>query len=124
MSSSGFGLVKYAVQGLMAHALNADNEGRIVAVLRGFVAEHDGGELEFHSLQTRESGRERFVSIHVLVPGQWSVTRGHDLVERVEESICSVLPGAQIHTHLEPREDPRSYEDMGGGHTGIDSREG
>jgi divalent metal cation (Fe/Co/Zn/Cd) transporter len=49
--------------------------------------------------------------VHVLVPGAWSVTRAHDLVEEVEGAIRAELPHAQVHTHLEPREDPRSHED-------------
>jgi divalent metal cation (Fe/Co/Zn/Cd) transporter len=53
--------------------------------------------------------------MHVLVPGSWTVSESHDLVEQVEQAIVGVLPGAQVHTHLEPREDPRSYGDARGG---------
>ena len=45
------------------------------------------------------------------VPGAWTVQRGHDLVERVEASLCEALPGASVFTHLEPAEDPRSFAD-------------
>ena len=54
-------------------------------------------------------------SDHVLVPGDWTVVRGHDLLEEVEVAVRGVLPGAHVHTHLEPREDPRSYDDAAGG---------
>ena len=112
---TGFILVRNAGRGLLDHALPQEETARVIAVLRDFVARHPAGELEFHGLQTRESGRDQFVSIHVLVPGSWSVARAHDLVEEVEGAIRAELPHAQVHTHLEPREDPRSHEDYARG---------
>jgi len=63
-----------------------------------------GEPVEFHTLRTRESGRQRFVYIDVLVPGDWTVTRGHDLAERVAVDIARDLPGTTTFTHLQPRE--------------------
>ena len=111
---TGSGLVRHAVRGLMDHALPAQDEAHVLGVLRQFAAEYPGGEVEFHALQTRESGRQRFVSLHVLVPGRWPVSQGHDLLERLEQEIRAVLPDAHVLTHLEPREDPRSYQDSTG----------
>ena len=47
------------------------------------------------------------MTVHVLVPGEWSVQRGHDLVERLEDEILAVVPGLAVFTHLEPIEAPR-----------------
>jgi cation diffusion facilitator family transporter len=121
---TGFGLIRHAVHGLMDHAMSVEDEALVVAAIAALVAEYPSGDVAFHGLQTRESGRERFVSVHVLVPGAWPVTRAHDIAERVEEGISQALPGVMIHTHLEPREDPRAYDDLGHGHTGLDTREG
>jgi cation diffusion facilitator family transporter len=107
---TGFGLVRHAMDGLMDHALPKADVDRVNEALAVIKAEYPWGGLEFHALQTRESGRQRFVSMHVLVPGDWSVAQGHDLLEHVEEAVMAVLPDANVHTHLEPREDPRSYE--------------
>lgn len=112
---TGFILVRNAGRGLLDHALPQEETARVLGVLRDFVARYPAGELEFHGLQTRESGRDQFVSVHVLVPGSWSVARAHDLVEEVEAAIRVALPHAQVHTHLEPREDPRSHEDYSHG---------
>lgn len=109
---TGYFLVRNAGRGLLDHALPADDTDRVVAVLQSFVDRYLPGDLEFHGLQTRESGRDRFVSVHVLVPGAWTVMRAHDLVEEVEEAIRQALPHAQVHTHLEPSEDPRSHDDF------------
>jgi divalent metal cation (Fe/Co/Zn/Cd) transporter len=59
------------------------------------------------------AGRRRFVSMHVLVPGSWTVQRGHDLCESIEAAVRNALPGAHAITHLEPSEDPVSWEDVG-----------
>jgi divalent metal cation (Fe/Co/Zn/Cd) transporter len=99
----------------MDHALPPAEVAKVTTALRTVRHSHEPGEVDFHAIQTRESGRERFVSMHVLVPGTWTVAEGHDLLEQVEEEVCRVLPDAQVHTHLEPREDPRSYGDARGG---------
>lgn len=112
---TGFILVRNAGRGLLDHALPQEDTARVLGVLRDFVGRYPSGELEFHGLQTREAGRDQFVSVHVLVPGSWSVSRAHDLVEEVEAAIKAELPHAQVHTHLEPREDPRSHEDYSHG---------
>jgi len=51
------------------------------------------------------------VSLHVLVPGAWTVQRGHELLERVEAEIRATLPSSHVTTHLEPREDPTAFDD-------------
>ena len=112
---TGFILVRNAGRGLLDHALPQEETARVLGVLRDFVGRYPAGELEFHGLQTRESGRDQFVSVHVLVPGSWTVTRAHDLVEEVEAAIKDSLPHAQVHTHLEPCDDPRSHEDYAHG---------
>jgi cation diffusion facilitator family transporter len=112
---TGFILIRNAGRGLLDHALPDEDGQRVVGVLRTFVDRYPAGELEFHGLQTRESGRDRFVSVHVLVPGSWSVNAAHDLVEEVEAAISAELPNVQVHTHLEPLEDPRSHGDYAQG---------
>lgn len=111
---TAWGLIRHSMRGLMDHALGTEEEESVHEVLHQFLMTH--AEVEFHAIQTRESGRERFVSLHVLVPGEWTIQRGHDLLEEIEASVAQVLPGARVHTHLEPREDPRSYQDWIAGH--------
>jgi divalent metal cation (Fe/Co/Zn/Cd) transporter len=78
-------------------------------VLRTFACD----EVQFHALRSRRAGSRAFVSLHVLVPGDWSVQRGHDLVEGVEGSLRDALGNATVFTHLEPIEDPASFADTG-----------
>jgi cation diffusion facilitator family transporter len=104
---AGGGLLRRSVGGLMDRALEEPDLEAIRDALGPF--ERDG--VRFHALRTRQAGSRRFVSLHVLVPGAWTVQRGHDLVERVEDSLRERLPGASVFTHLEPAEDPRSFAD-------------
>jgi hypothetical protein len=48
----------------------------------------------------------------VLVPGAWSVQKGHELLERMEEEIRDAIPESTVFTHLEPLEDPVSFADV------------
>jgi cation diffusion facilitator family transporter len=65
----------------------------------------------FHAVRTRMAGRRRFVSFHVIVPGAWTVLKGHSLCEEIELALHTALPESTIFTHLEPREDPVTFED-------------
>lgn len=104
---TGTVLIRRSGAGLMDRGLEDDKRAAIEAVLAGFAAEG----IEFHALRTRQAGARAFISVHVLVPGEWSVRRGHDLVERVEARLRAEVPRATVFTHLEPIDDPRSFAD-------------
>ncbi|MDX6648672.1 MAG: hypothetical protein QOJ97_623 [Solirubrobacteraceae bacterium] len=104
---TGSGLVRRSVGGLMDRALDEPELRDIHEVLRQF--EQDG--VQFHALRTRQAGSRAFLSVHVLVPGAWTVQRGHNVVEEVEAALRERLPYLTVFTHLEPAEDPRSFDD-------------
>lgn len=104
----GVRLMRRSTAGLMDEALPAAEHTAIEGVLDVYRA----AGVEFHALRTRESGERRFVTVHVLVPGAWTVQRGHDLVEEIEADLCAAVPGALVFTHLEPVEDPASWDDI------------
>jgi cation diffusion facilitator family transporter len=105
----GYGLVRHAFDGLLDRALPDEDRHVVQRILEAVAAEHPDGMVAFHDLQTREAGRMRFIRMHVLVPGSWTVAQGHELVEDLETRIATALPGAIVDTHLEPIEDPRAY---------------
>lgn len=104
---TGIGLVRRAVGGFMDRALPAQDRAAIAAVLDSYASP----EVRFHSLRTRQAGQRGFVSVHVLVPGEWSVQRGHDLLEEIEGRLREAVPRINVLTHLEPIEDPLSFAD-------------
>lgn len=105
---AGVRLLRETGYGLLDTALPAVDQQIIAAVL---VRYKEKGIL-FHALRTRVAGARRFVSLHVLVPGEWTVQRGHDLCEEIELAISRGLPGSNVITHLEPLEDPVSWDDQ------------
>jgi cation diffusion facilitator family transporter len=105
---TGWQLVRRSARGLMDVALPADEHARVLAVL----ARYHAFGIEHHALRTRESGSRRFVEVHVLVPGEWTIKKGHDLAEQLEREIRDALPQCTVLTHLEPLNDPSSNEDI------------
>jgi cation diffusion facilitator family transporter len=104
---SGSRLLRRSVYGLLDTSLPEETLGKIKAILDA----HSGAGVRYHALRTRQAGARRFISFHILVPGNWTVQRGHDLLERIEEQIREVVPNSVVDTHLEPIEDPVSWED-------------
>lgn len=104
---TGFGLVSDSLAGLMDKALPEEELAKVNHVLDGYESQ----EIHFHALRTRKAGRRTFISVHVLVPGEWSVKAGHDLLEKVEGDLRGGFDQATVFTHLEPIEDPVSFQD-------------
>ena len=102
---SGARLIIRSIAGLLDAALPDREQQLIMATLRRY---RDRG-IQFHDLRTRASGTHRFVTVHVLVPGDWTVQQGHDLSEEIEHEIASVIRSAVIVTHLEPLDDAASF---------------
>ncbi len=111
----GVRLLRGSTSGLMDAALPDDDVETIRTVLRTYQRD----DVVIHGLQTRQAGRQRFVSMHVLVPGAWTVDKGHDLCDSIETEIQEQLPGSACITHLEPLEDPRAWEDLHEGHQDV-----
>lgn len=104
---TGVQFVHQSMLGLMDTGVPAGDLARIKEVLAGYEAQG----LHWHALRTREAGARRFMSVHLLVPGGWTVQRGHDLAEEVEAALRGAVPRLHVLTHLEPIEDPVSFQD-------------
>jgi cation diffusion facilitator family transporter len=104
---TGAKLLRRSVLGLLDTALPPAEHQAIKEVLSRY--ERDG--IHYHALRTRYAGSRSFISFHVLVPGDWTVQRGHDLLEQVERDIRAAIRGATVFTHLEPAGDPKAWED-------------
>jgi len=105
---TGVNLLRRSAAGLLDTALSPEEQ----ALVREVLARHEGPELQFHAVRTRQAASRRFVSMHVLVPGGWTVRRGHELVEQIEAEVRAVIPNAAVFTHLEAIEDPASFRDQ------------
>lgn len=108
IARTGGSLVYESGMGLLDSAVPKEERERMETVLDGYRSE---GAV-WHALRTRQAGSRRFVTVHILVPGRWSVRRGHDLLERIEHDLRRLGPKTIVMTHLEPIEDPRAHDDQ------------
>lgn len=106
---AGMRLLQETGSGLLDRALPEAEQQEIKSILLA----HEQTGIQFHALRTRVAGARRFISFHVLVPGDWTVQQGHHLCEEIELAIIQALPDANVTTHLEPVEDPASFRDIG-----------
>ena len=106
---TGWGLIRSSTAGLMDVSLPAEDNDKIREIVDGFTS----SDVQFHAFRTREAGHRRFMEMHLLVPGEWTVKRGHDLAEDITDALLATYPDLRVSLHLEPIEDPRSYEDIG-----------
>jgi cation diffusion facilitator family transporter len=104
---TGWKLVRDTGTGLLDAGLPEEERKLVTDALAPF--QEQG--VTFHALRTRVAGTRRFVSMHVLVAGDWTIQRGHDLCEEIEAAVRKALPQTNVFTHLEPREDPVSWDD-------------
>ncbi|HCR49396.1 MAG TPA: cation diffusion facilitator family transporter [Rhodothermales bacterium] len=105
---TGYQLARGAALGLMDTALPEAERKAVCDILERY--KNEGAQ--YHALRTRQSGVRRFVSVHVLVPGDWTVHRGHQLLEHIEADIRNMLGTVTVFTHLESLEDESSWHDQ------------
>jgi cation diffusion facilitator family transporter len=105
---TGWQLLQRSASGLMDEAIPAEQ----IAAVEAILANYRQQGISFHALRTRQAGRQAFITLHVLVPGDWTVQRGHDHLEQIEQDIRVAVPFSHLTTHLEPIEDPVSLSDQ------------
>jgi len=106
---TGIQLVRRSVSGLMDEALPAQEQ----TLIQNVMEKYSEKGVTFHALLTRQAAARRFVSVHMLVPGDWTVHDAHHVAEDFEYDIREALGSAvTVFTHLEPVEDELSMEDI------------
>jgi cation diffusion facilitator family transporter len=106
---TGIQLVNRSVSGLMDAALPVQEQD----LIRKVMEKYSEKGVNFHALRTRQAAARRFVSVHMLVPGDWTVHDAHHIAEDFESDIRSALGGVvTVFTHMEPVEDELSMEDI------------
>jgi cation diffusion facilitator family transporter len=107
ITRTGYDLMRRSALGLLDTGLPEPLRDTVRAILD----RHAEQGVRYHALRTRQAGTRRFISFHVLVPGEWTVQRGHDLLEAIEAEVRAAVPRSTVFTHLEPLEDPVSWVD-------------
>lgn len=104
---TGYRLLVRSGRGLLDVAIPAEELSSVKSILDSY--QEQG--VSYHALRSRQAAARRFMVVHLLVPGDWSVKKGHTLAEQVENRIMDRLDNANIVTHVEPIEDPTSMND-------------
>jgi cation diffusion facilitator family transporter len=105
---TGYRLLVRSGQGLMDVALPAEESAEVKSILDGYQAEGVG----YHSFRSRQAAARKFMVVHLLVPGDWTVRRGHQIAEQIETQVIKAIPNSNIVTHIEPAGDPISLQDI------------
>jgi cation diffusion facilitator family transporter len=104
---TGYRLLKRSGRGLMDVALPPNELSSVKSILDSYQVQG----VKYHALRSRQAAARKFLAVHLLVPGDWTVRRGHQLAEQVEQQVLTSIPNTNIVTHIEPIEDPISLED-------------
>ncbi len=107
----GTKLVKRSLYGLADAALPQEEEDQIRTILESVIAQSENQILQYHGLRTRKSGSARFIDLHLLTPGEWTVRQSHEYAEAIELKIKAQFKEVETTIHIEPLDDPRSYGD-------------
>ena len=94
----GVGIVRDSVGGLMDEAPSPEHLARLREVIGKTIDE----TMSFHALRSRRAAARVFVDFHLVVPGSMPVRTAHEMCDRLELRIEEILPGAQVHIHVEP----------------------
>jgi cation diffusion facilitator family transporter len=111
---TGVKIIRQSVRGLMDVSLPPEDLSKIEEIL----TKYRKPEVQFHNLISRQSGATKFITVHVLVPGSWTVAKGHHLVTSIEDEIITAIDSARVVTHLESLDDPSSMDEIQITHNG------
>ncbi|MGE3065554.1 MAG: cation diffusion facilitator family transporter [Hyphomicrobiaceae bacterium] len=95
---AGWRLMTKSISGLMDEAVASDVARRIRAV----ISDKAEGALEAHDLKTRSAGSATFIEFHLVVPGDFTVSKAHGICDRIEHALKEEIEGAEILIHVEP----------------------
>jgi cation diffusion facilitator family transporter len=96
---TGSSLLRQAVGGLMDRAIPAAAQAELDALLAEFARESG---VSFHAVRSRVVGRTHLVSVHMVVPPDWTVAHGHSATLDLEAKLATRLQDTYIQTHVEP----------------------
>lgn len=86
-----------ALHHLLDRELPSEEQDEILAI-----ANEPEDVLEVHDLRTRQSGRTKFVQMHVVMHGSTSILIAHQVADRIEKDIKKKFHDIDVLVHLDP----------------------
>jgi cation diffusion facilitator family transporter len=105
---TGYRLLVRAGKGLMDVTLPPEEISTVKSILESYQTQG----VNYHALRARQAAARKFLVVHLLVPGDWTVRQGHQIAEQIEAQVTMAIPHSNIATHIEPIEDPASLQDL------------
>ncbi len=90
------GIARDAVGELMDQSLPVEEHARVEATLRRFA-----GINGWHDLRTRRSGPNRFVQVHIELPGSMTLHEAHAIADALEAAFGEAVPGVDALVHID-----------------------
>lgn len=90
-------LMSKALKNLLDHELSDEQKSDIISIIK-----NNKDVLGFHDMKTRKAGMRIFIQAHLELDGDISLTKGHEIVENVEDKIKEKFPNAEIIMHQDP----------------------
>jgi cation diffusion facilitator family transporter len=104
---TGYRLLIRSGRGLLDVAVPPEELTSVKSILDSY--KNQG--VSYHALRSRQAAARKFMVVHLLVPGDWSVRKSHKLAEQFETRVLQTIKNTNIVTHIEPADDPLSMED-------------
>ncbi len=104
---TGYRLLVRSGRGLLDVAIPQEELSSVKSILDSYKEEG----MSYHALRSRQAAARKFMVVHLLVPGNWSVRKSHSMAEQLENRVVQTIPNTNIVTHIEPIEDPISMKD-------------
>lgn len=93
--------VRKPISGLLDEKLPPSQE----AVIEESIKKHSGEVYGFHALRTRRAGSQSYIDLHLVMAGDISLERAHQICDKIENEIQSRLHEASVTIHCEPCND-------------------
>jgi len=74
-----------------------------VSLIEDLLKEHYPELAGYHQLRTRKAGPQRYIDLHLVVPGEESVADAHLLCDHLESDLRTLLPQSEVLIHVEPQ---------------------
>lgn len=99
---TGVRLIMRSANGLLDPAIDADD----LKTVRQYLRQLKDQGLDYHKLQTRQTGDYKLIVFHLLVPDDWTVKQAHQRAHQIEADIRQLLgKNTEVASHVEPLSD-------------------
>jgi cation diffusion facilitator family transporter len=104
---TGYKLLVRSGRGLLDMSLPEEELKSVHSILGSYQSQGVG----YHALRSRQAAARKFLVVHLLLPGEWTISAGHKLADQIENQVRDAIPNSNIVTHIEPANDPLSLQD-------------